>query len=205
MEVVASCRVPTKTVATRVIGDVAVHANLEVMARINAGGVGPHAGDRQATSTSRPSGPSNTGGGLCSEGIRLRSLPLVRATCNAASPMLNRKRELELPSPRLTMRERPKETENMKPAMILSALVGATVLAGSAIAQQQVTGAGQFCIKGPTGPAKCEFQTMAQCEQQRPQNENDRCVPRAQAEATVGGPSPSNKRDPAPAPGEQKD
>jgi hypothetical protein len=93
----------------------------------------------------------------------------------------------------------------MKTAMILSALVGATLFTGSAIAQQQVTGAGQFCIKGPTGTAKCEYQTMAQCEQQRPQNENDRCVPRSQAEGTVGGPSSSDKREPAPSPSEQKD
>lgn len=48
-------------------------------------------------------------------------------------------------------------------------LVAATVLAGSAIAQQQlIAGTGQFCIKGATGPIKCEYQTMEQCQQARP-------------------------------------
>jgi hypothetical protein len=94
----------------------------------------------------------------------------------------------------------------MKAIATLSALAGATLFVGSAVAQQQqFTGTGQFCIKGPTGPIKCEFQTMAQCEQQRPQNENDRCMSRVQAEGTVGGPAASGKREPAPAPGEQKD
>jgi hypothetical protein len=87
----------------------------------------------------------------------------------------------------------------------VSALVAATLLVGSASAQQPVAGAGPFCIKGPTGPIKCEYQSMAQCEQARPQNENDRCVSRAQAEATVGGPPPSGQREQAPAPGEQRD
>jgi len=92
----------------------------------------------------------------------------------------------------------------MKAVMTLSALVGATLFIGSAVAQQQITGTGEFCVKGPTGPIKCEYQSMAQCQQGRPQNENDQCVSRSQAEASVAGPR-SNQRDPAPAPGEQKD
>jgi hypothetical protein len=51
-----------------------------------------------------------------------------------------------------------------------TALLTATLLMGSAVAQnqQQVAGTGQFCIKGASGPIKCEYQTMAQCEQSRP-------------------------------------
>jgi hypothetical protein len=102
-------------------------------------------------------------------------------------------------------REAAREFETMKAAASI-ALVGATVFIGSAVAQQQqLAGPGQFCIKGPTGPVKCEYQTMAQCEQARPQNENDRCVSRSQAEGTVGGPAAATQREPAPTPGEQKD
>jgi len=92
----------------------------------------------------------------------------------------------------------------MKAGMTLSALVGATLFIGSAVAQQQITGSGEFCIKGPTGPIKCEYQSMAQCQQGRPLNENDQCVSRSQAEGSVAGPR-SDQRSPAPAPGEQKD
>jgi hypothetical protein len=87
----------------------------------------------------------------------------------------------------------------------LSALVGATLFIGSASAQQQVTGTDQFCIRGPTGPIKCDYQSMAQCEQARPRNENDRCVSRSQTEPTFGGPAPSGQREQAPTPGEQRD
>jgi len=80
-----------------------------------------------------------------------------------------------------------------------TALVAATLLMGPAAAQnqQQFTGNGQFCIKGASGPIKCEYQTMAQCEQARPSGSLDHCVPRSAA-GTVG-------RAPAPAPSDQKD
>lgn len=67
--------------------------------------------------------------------------------------------------------------------------LGTIALIGSAVAQQQITGSGQFCVKGPTGPIKCEFATMERCQQERPRNENERCVSRLQAEGTVGGPA----------------
>ena len=83
-------------------------------------------------------------------------------------------------------------------------LVAATLFIGSAIAQQQqLTGTGQFCIKGASGAVKCEYQSMAQCEQARPKGSIDQCLSRPQAADTVGG--PSVPRAPAPAPGEQKD
>ena len=87
----------------------------------------------------------------------------------------------------------------MKPLMTSTALLAATLFMGPALAQnqQQVSGTGQFCIKGASGPIKCEYQTMAQCEQARPSGSTDQCVARAEA-GTVG-------RAPAPAPGEQKD
>ena len=80
-----------------------------------------------------------------------------------------------------------------------TALVAAGLFLGPAVAQnqQQLTGTGQFCIKGASGPIKCEYQTMAQCEQARPSGSPDQCVPRSEA-GTVG-------RAPAPAPGDQKD
>ena len=81
-------------------------------------------------------------------------------------------------------------------------LMTATMFGGSAVAQQQLTGTGQFCIKGATGPVKCEYQTMEQCQHARPQGSLDQCVARSQAEGTVGGPA---QRQPAPAPADQKD
>ena len=89
-------------------------------------------------------------------------------------------------------------------AMIAStALVAATLFAGSGVAQQQqLTGTGPFCLKGATGPIKCEYQTMAQCQEARPQGPADQCVPRAQAQGTVGG---QTLREQPNAPGEQKD
>jgi hypothetical protein len=89
----------------------------------------------------------------------------------------------------------------MKPLMISTGLLAATLFAGPAVPQnqQQVTGTGQFCITGGSGPVKCEYQTMAQCQQARPLGSTDQCVDRAQAQGTVGGRAlPS-------APGEQKD
>ena len=84
-----------------------------------------------------------------------------------------------------------------------TALVAATLFIGPAVAQnqQQLTGTGQFCVKGASGPIKCEYQTMAQCEQARPQGP-DRCVSRPEAGGTTGGPA---QREQAPAPGDQKD
>ena len=77
-------------------------------------------------------------------------------------------------------------------------LVAAAMFMGPAAAQnqQQFTGTGQFCIKGASGPIKCEYQTMAQCEQARPSGSPDQCVPRSEA-GTVGraAPSPSDQRD----------
>ena len=93
----------------------------------------------------------------------------------------------------------------MRAMTMSTTLVAAGLFIGSAAAQQQIAGSGQFCLKGPTATIKCEYQTMAQCQQERPANENDRCISRSQAEGTVGGPVPSDRRDPAPTPDEQKD
>ena len=91
----------------------------------------------------------------------------------------------------------------MRMTIASTALVAATLFAGSAVAQQQqVAGTGQFCIKGATGPIKCEYQTMEQCQQARPQGAADQCLARAQAQGTVGGPA---ARPQPSAPGEQKD
>jgi hypothetical protein len=91
----------------------------------------------------------------------------------------------------------------MRAIRIATALIAGTLFAGSAVAQQQqLIGTGQFCIKGATGPIKCEYQTMAQCEQVRPAVSPDQCVARAQAQGTVGGPA---LREEPSAPGQQKD
>jgi hypothetical protein len=87
----------------------------------------------------------------------------------------------------------------MRTLTTFTAVLAITLSTAPSVAQnqQQITGTGQFCIKAPSGPIKCEYQTMAQCEQARPSGSSDQCVPRADA-STVG-------RAPAPAPGEQKD
>ena len=89
----------------------------------------------------------------------------------------------------------------MKALMTSTALLAATLFTGPAIAQnqQQMTGTGQFCLKGASGAIKCEYQTMAQCQEARPVGSTDQCVDRPQAQGTVGG------REPARAPGDQKD
>jgi hypothetical protein len=89
----------------------------------------------------------------------------------------------------------------MKPLMTSTALLAAVLFLGPALAQnqQQVTGTGKYCIKGASGPIKCEYQTMAQCQEARPVGSTDACVDRPQAQGTVGG------REPARAPGDQKD
>ena len=91
----------------------------------------------------------------------------------------------------------------MRMTIASTALVVATLLAGPAIAQQQqLAGSGQFCIKGATGPIRCEYQTMEQCQQARPQGPADQCLSRSQVQSTVGGPA---AREQPSAPGEQKD
>ena len=70
-------------------------------------------------------------------------------------------------------------------------LVSATALAQ----QQQLTGTGQFCLKGPNGPVQCQYETMAQCEQARPAGSTDQCLSRSQVTAT-GGAAP--RENPAP-------
>lgn len=90
-------------------------------------------------------------------------------------------------------------------AMTLAGLAGIAIFMGPAFAQQRFTGTGQFCIKGPTGPIKCDYQTNEQCQEARPQNENDRCISRSQVDGTVGSSNSSDQREQAPAPGEQKD
>ena len=88
----------------------------------------------------------------------------------------------------------------MRALLTATALVAAILFTGSAVAQQKLTGTAPFCIKGATGPIKCEYQTMAQCQQARPSSEQ--CLSRSEVEGTIGGPT---RREPAPAPGEQKD
>jgi len=82
------------------------------------------------------------------------------------------------------------------------ALVAFSLSAWQLAAQQQMTGTGDFCIKGATGPAKCEYQTMAQCDQARPQGSADQCVARSQAAGTSAGPT---LREQPNSPGGQKD
>ena len=92
------------------------------------------------------------------------------------------------------------EVKAMRSLMTSTALVAAMLLAGPAVAQQQqqqLSGTSEFCIKGATGPIKCEYQTMAQCEQARPAGSADQCLSRSQAAGTVGSGSPAPK---APAP-----
>lgn len=87
----------------------------------------------------------------------------------------------------------------MRATLISTALVAAILSIGSAAAQeQQIAGTGQFCLKGASGPVKCEYESMAQCEQARPTGSSDQCLSRPEAEGTVGGPPPS-------APNEQRD
>ena len=84
-------------------------------------------------------------------------------------------------------------------------LMAVCLVTGLAAAQRQLVGTGSFCVKGPYGPIKCEYQSMEHCQQERPMNDNDRCISRSQGEGTIGGPTPSHQREQAPAPGEQRD
>lgn len=91
----------------------------------------------------------------------------------------------------------------MRTTIASTILVTAVLVAGSAVAQQQqLAGTGQFCLKGATGPIKCEYQTLEQCQAARPQGQTEQCLSRAQAQGTVGGPA---AREQPNAPGEQKD
>ena len=95
----------------------------------------------------------------------------------------------------------------MRGAIASIALFAATSFMGPAVAQQQqqqqqLTGTAQYCIKGATGPIRCEFHTRLDCEQAKPGGTSDQCILRTQAEGTIGGPA---QREPAPAPGSQKD
>jgi hypothetical protein len=93
----------------------------------------------------------------------------------------------------------------MRAMMTSTALIAAAMFTGSALAQQQqLTGTSQYCIKGASGPIKCEYHTMADCEQGKT-GSSDQCVPRSQVGGTVGGPTPSTPREQPSAPGEQKD
>jgi len=91
----------------------------------------------------------------------------------------------------------------MKAIVASVALVALSLSTGPMAAQQQMTGTGEFCVKGTAGPPKCEYQTMAQCQQARPQGSSDQCVARSQAHGTVGG--PTQQREQPNAPGQQKD
>jgi hypothetical protein len=85
----------------------------------------------------------------------------------------------------------------MRAIIISTALIAVGFLTGSALAQttgapsqpkQQLTGTGDFCIKGAAA-IRCEYQTMAQCDQARPPGGSDQCMSRSQAQGTVGGPA----------------
>jgi Protein of unknown function (DUF3551) len=68
-----------------------------------------------------------------------------------------------------------------------------TLIAASAVTLALLTtpsvaqvGAGQFCLKGPTGMAQCNFGTMAQCEQAKPPGVGSQCLDRNQVQGTTG-------------------
>jgi hypothetical protein len=71
----------------------------------------------------------------------------------------------------------------MRILIAASALITATLLTGPAVAQ---TGSGQFCLKGAAGDAKCNYQTMAQCEQAKGSGSGQQCVDRSQLQGTTG-------------------
>jgi len=86
----------------------------------------------------------------------------------------------------------------MRVILASSAVIAAALLAVPAAAQAP-TGDGAFCVKSAAGPARCMYQTMAQCEQAKGSNASDQCVPRSQAGGTTGSggapssPSPSQQ------------
>ena len=80
----------------------------------------------------------------------------------------------------------------MRSLMMATALVAAMFAAPPVAAQQQqLSGTGQFCIEGATGPIRCEYPTMAACEQARPAGSADKCLSRAEAQGTVGAGTPA--------------
>jgi hypothetical protein len=83
-------------------------------------------------------------------------------------------------------------------------LIAVSLSTGPATAQQQqqMSGTGDYCIKGATGPIRCEYQTMAQCDQARAQGSADQCVARSQGAGTTAGPT---LREQPSSPGGQKD
>ena len=93
----------------------------------------------------------------------------------------------------------------MRTFAISIALTLATLASPSAGAQ---TGSGEFCLKTMDGQAKCDYRSMAQCEQARPAGSKDQCVEKLQLGGTTGtgGSSPSRgspqggKQMPPPAP-----
>ena len=92
----------------------------------------------------------------------------------------------------------------MRTLLIATALATTALFAAPAGAQ---TGTGEFCVKTMSGEARCEYRSMAQCEQALPSGSRDQCVERAQVSGTtgVGTGSPSetpqrSKPIPPPAP-----
>lgn len=94
----------------------------------------------------------------------------------------------------------------MRKITTLAVLTLGGMYLGSAAAQQQLVGSGQFCVRGASDrPIQCEYQTREQCQQARPAGQSDQCVSRSEAEGTVGGATSSAPRERSPVPGEQKD
>jgi hypothetical protein len=85
----------------------------------------------------------------------------------------------------------------MRTLIMTSGLAIAMTVSFAVVAQQQqeIRGTGQFCLKKAGGPAECQWQTMAQCEQARPAGSTDQCVDRTK-DSTVGA-----RQDTAPVPG----
>jgi hypothetical protein len=81
--------------------------------------------------------------------------------------------------------------------LIAASAVTFALLTTPSVAQ---TGGGQFCLKGPTGAAQCNFQTMAQCESAKPAGLSSQCFDRTQLQGTtgsgVGAPSPGGSAMP---------
>jgi hypothetical protein len=69
---------------------------------------------------------------------------------------------------------------------IKASLLVAGLLATATSGAFAQTGDGQFCLKSMAGLAKCNYQTMAQCEQARGSGSSDQCVDRSQLGGTVG-------------------
>ena len=90
----------------------------------------------------------------------------------------------------------------MRPIVVAVVLIAVTLSTGPVPAQQQLSGTGDYCIKAPPGPIRCEYQTMAQCDQARPQGSADQCVARSQAAGTTTVPT---LREQPNTPGGQKD